>query len=1235
LNSPVHSDTMPKINQIQNKIRELDGAAFQKLADAYLYRKGYERINPIGSLIGANKVRKGTPDTFIALENGNYIFVESTTQQTNLPTKLMEDLKKCFNEEKTSLPIAKIEEVIFCHTSTLEPAEEASLRAECEKHEVTINFFGIGPISHDLHHKYPGITRDFLGIEIDTGQITTLDEFVTAYDKNAIATPLSTTFRFREKELEQVLQKLEQHNLVIISGKSGVGKTRLVLECCKQFNAAHSEYQVRCIFNRGQELFEDLQVYFSAPGNYLIFVDDANRISGFESFIQLLQHQRKDQQIKVIVTTRDYALEKVREVALPYRNKTELEIQHLGKQQIRQLITEEYDITNPFYLDHIDRISQGNPRIAIMAARVAKQENTLESIQDVSALYDQYYQSIQKDLTRLGNEDLLKAAGIIAFFQTVDRSEKEMMRAIEEAFGISQDAFWKTVDQLHKMELFDMYEDEVVRTSDQVLATYLFYLAFFKERLLCFSPLLKNFFPQLKGRLVDSLYPALNAFDREKIIEVMRPYVDQTWNTFVEAGDEDKLFKLIDVSWFFKETEVLLYARDRISQLEVEPTDISNPGVQSNLYIFRTSLLDILSLFENSDSFRNALKLIFRYLAKKPSELSRVIKLLTNRFGFEPTSYIDEFKKQQLVIDVLWDQTQEGQIEIFSDLFLTVAKHYLQTRFEINQIEGDRGKWTRFEVPLTTSLTKLRQKIWYRVFQLYKMPVFKERVLDLLHSYSNFDYRPVGNGTEENAVSIISQDLLEIIPFFKSELEPDSYRHCLIVHEYLDLLKKHVISFDEILQNNFTNETYRLSKILEEEQKFELFFSKYTLTYYEKFFQQCLDIQKGFNYQKNNNSHFSSRVIKVLLTLADRNPALYSTVLNHYLDLGDPLKLYSTNLINRLVQICGINQTYEILIQSNYPTKRIWLFNYYRVIPQHEIIVEHLEQLYALYRESDANDIPNDLNFLLNYQGIEDKIVVNVVKILLERTSENLEYSNAFSSLFTFDNKNLREFFRGNIDLLKRAYFITIETSPSRDYDGQILAHMIILDPSYFLEYINWLGGTERFVQYEKYCNYSFLWLRDDYEMLIHKLLENKGSIDKYEFFKLKGENPRNDLIRERQELLLKKLINRKYNDSLTMQSVFQMVLIFPLDKRQSFFAMFLEYNKSFEDFKLLLFEPYSRSWSESLVSMYQEHIEYHESLLPLLNTLDFLQHKQYIEHQILEYKEKIEEEKRKEFMRE
>jgi hypothetical protein len=478
---------MSKINQIQNAIKELDGGAFQKLADSYLKKKGYDYLVPLGSVIGANKVRKGTPDTLVILPNEKYVFAEHTTQQTGLFEKIQGDLHKCFDEAKTGVPVSKIQEVVFCHTSSLDAGELDQLRTLCEQRGVNLNIFDIGAISYDLLEKYPGIARDILGINIDSGQILTPDEFVEFYGRNRLATRLDTAFHFREDELNKIGDALKTCGLIIVQGKAGVGKTRLALECCERFSELHPEYQIACVFNRGPDMFDDLRVHFSAPGSFLILVDDANRMSKFEYIVQLIQHQREDQQIKVIATVRDYAVDKVRNATQTYGSLEEISIPPLTDEQIKQLAEKEFGILNNLYLDRIVRIAQGNPRIAIMAAEVAREKNTLESINDVSSLYERYFASIRQDLADLEAPLLLRAAGVVAFFRVLDRTNENLMKAIEQTFGIAPDALWDAIVRLHEMEICDLYEDEAARISDQVLGTYLFYLSFIKSGVLDFG----------------------------------------------------------------------------------------------------------------------------------------------------------------------------------------------------------------------------------------------------------------------------------------------------------------------------------------------------------------------------------------------------------------------------------------------------------------------------------------------------------------------------------------------------------------------------------------------------------------------------------------------------------------------------------------------------------------------------------------------------------------------------
>lgn len=1252
---------MSKIDQIQRALRELSGGAFQKVADAYLHKRGYEQINPIGSVIGADKTKGGTPDTLAPLPSGRYVFAEYTTQQSGLYGKLAGDLEKCFDEAKVEVPIEKIEEVVFCHTSTLEPKEENDLVEECQKHGVNLNIFGIGPISYDLYQKYPSIARDFLGVEVDTGQIVSPDEFVVAFGKNKLTTRLDTAFHFREQEIEQVLQGLEISDLVIISGRPGVGKSRLALECCEQFGKSHPDHKMWCIFNRGPDLYEDLRVYFSDSGFYLILVDDANRVSRFEYVVQILQSQREDQQFKVIATVRDYARDKVLEAALSYGGGTEVELQPMQEKQIRKLVEEEYGILNPLYLDRIAEIAGGNPRLAIMAAELAKQENTLHSISDVSALYDEYFASIRYDLADLADNDLLKAAGIVTFFRVVDRSNDKMVNAIQEAFGISLDELWKAARQLHDLEIFDMYEDEVVRASDQVLATYLFYLVFFKEQVLDFSALLHHFFPSLRHRLVDAVYPALSAFHAQAIIEMLRPHVDNAWESFAKASDGESLLQLMEVFWFAKETDILLLIRDLIATMEPAEVALSDLEFTAKSDMKSPSLLTVLSSFRHAsiNSFRMALDLLFKYLAKRPGDLGSVLYLLKDRFGFEHTSYARGFEVQRAVIDVLWEHTDAGENEFFSKLFLTIAKPYLHTRFHTTEARRDRSVAViNFELFPTPELSELRQTIWNQLFLLYQLPAMQQEVLNVFQSYC----------TDSYAVSIgdiLAQDAEYVLPFIESELDPNNYRHCYTVCSYLDSLERHKVNFDEGLRDRFKNETYALSELLLDDwarkrksdmdyqefekakrKRIEEHFDGYGIDDYEQFFQHCLKIKSELN-QDHKMGQLQEAVVLVLLILASRDPSLYVDVLKLYLGFGELLRLRPIPLIARLTQICGSKKAIELISQEDYPTKRLWLFGYYRILPPDDASAEHLKQLYALYREAEHRELLLGFDYLLKYLSLDKHVVARVTEIILEKAENDSNFVSALSSLFNSYSevsKMLIDLFDADLGLLKRAYFeVSATNSRHSDHNGVTFARILDHDPDFVLEYIDWMYSRRGFPQYDDTRDYSVLWMRDDCELVMTRVVEriyeherDRGLLD-FEylgtFFGLAGSRIPNPQVQNRRDRFLKGLIESRHDDSDFMQFVFGIVAQFPPKLRRSFIASFLEYNKVFEAFERLPLESGASSWWGSAVPMLQERMGYFESLLPLLNTVDLLRHKQHVERRIQGIQLQIEQEKKRDFV--
>src|ERR1700733_1803670 len=120
---------MGRLQEIESALISINGSVFQELCDNFLAlrNKNYAAFSRTGSKSGKQKTVKGTPDAFLLLPNGKFIFVEYSTNITAHVSKLKSDLRKCLDEQKTKIPINQIAEIVLCLNFNLKAEEVKTL----------------------------------------------------------------------------------------------------------------------------------------------------------------------------------------------------------------------------------------------------------------------------------------------------------------------------------------------------------------------------------------------------------------------------------------------------------------------------------------------------------------------------------------------------------------------------------------------------------------------------------------------------------------------------------------------------------------------------------------------------------------------------------------------------------------------------------------------------------------------------------------------------------------------------------------------------------------------------------------------------------------------------------------------------------------------------------------------------------------------------------------------------
>lgn len=651
----------------------LEGGGFQDLCDTFLCAEGYEDIFSLGMKAGTLKTTIGNPDTYFRTKSGKYIFVVYTTEQTNINRKIEEDIKKCLDQEKTGVDAKDIEKIICCHTSsTLKAGDDQKLRNLCNPYGIELELYGIDRIAEKIYRYYPYIAKDKLNLSIDTNQIFPREEFIKRYDNsNGRTAPLTTTFLFREKEKEEILEALEEKKVVVVLGKAGVGKTRLALEVAKEC-AEKNNCKILCIKCNAQPIMEDLSRHISIAGKYLVFVDDANELAGLSHLVEYAIRDDERYDIRIIATVRDY-------VSKPVINEIEklvdvkcCVVSRFTDQEIREFVRKNLKIENSDYIEQIVRISGGNTRIAYMAGKLAIEKNDLRSIANMEELYKSYYSFFLENTTVLSDRKLCLTAGITSVFNTIDLGNLDRIQDILDIVKMTKEEFTANIYSLYSMEYVEVKSERVARISDQCLSNYILYYVFFEKGLIVFSDILRVGFVRFKNSTLKSVNILLNVFYSDKIKDYLTEEISRVWDEFKA---DDKVFgEFVRAFHIFKPEESLLYVSEKIEQDENTNIDINllEDEVRKWDVDIKNSIVKLLAGYKKDCGLEEAIELAVKYCMKRQDAVREVYNLFISYYSINRHSYYEDYCIQNIVIDKLRENLD---CPVIKKLFYKMSSH--------------------------------------------------------------------------------------------------------------------------------------------------------------------------------------------------------------------------------------------------------------------------------------------------------------------------------------------------------------------------------------------------------------------------------------------------------------------------------------------------------------------------------------------------------------------------------
>lgn len=1237
-----------RLKLIEQQLLGIDSAAFQNLCDVYLALREQEfaSINRTGSQFGKQKTVKGTPDSFFRLSDGSLRYVEFTTKEDGLVAKIKEDIDKCLDSTKTGVPANEIHKIIICFNSRLTVAEETEITKHAVANNVRIELIGLDWIALEIYSKYLILAKDILGIPLDTGQLLPLQNFIDEYNNKAgkLSTPLDNEFLNRKTELTEIESNFSSNDILIISGFPGVGKTKIALEYLSTFLSIHNDYTAFAVSKKDMDISEDLRIHLEQDKNYVLLVDDANRqLVNFKQILGVFKEPRKGN-IKLLITVRDYALNDIVSECFDY-DPQKITINKFTDEEITQIInSDSFEIRNPKYQKRIVELADGNARLAVMAARLAKQQQELFLLGDVSDLYDSYFQTFIKDFDIFGNKALIKTLGLISFFFTIDRSNKEFIEKLLNDFDLDYHEFNEAIDELQKREFIEVQYNHV-RVSEQVMATYFFYKVFIKDEILSFRTLVFNYYISWKKRFSDTIIPSNNSFGYVNVFKKINTSLDEFMYSIYD--EEEKILEFFSLFWFYKREETLNYFHQKLTKIPEPVNAIYSTNYEMNDYVWnRDKTLDFLSnLFNNNtESYIPSLELSFEYCRKMPELLPELIRRIRERILFDEDDERSGFARQVELFKLLilkFNENKAPYVESFFALSITFLSHH----FQIHKSGRNHSIiFYHYPIPFNDVTKEFRKGIWKTLIDNYE--IYPVQILSIIKNF-----KP---GYKEPIKEIIEYDLTFLFPFIESKLNPNKFEDIYFVHEFVNWLNRIELSdrsYQKLKEKFYSKEFEYFRKLdwnrVRGKQDYD--FEKYED--FQKLKEE--DIKSSFVFKEESKFEELHKAIANTLSIENNNGGgiyqsldiiveenfnlneeigfkLLKSILKNYPKGMNPLYKSLTTIEKKSAD--WALKIWNVLKLWTNENQVYWKLTFFDCLPN-----EYANEFYKNELIDTFSSFTNHIGYLrfesvAKYLPIDTEIIHKALKIIVEKIeTQNLRITLSYH-FFEIYPQNITDDF----PLLSKAYIQQEKISSHFDLERKGIKTLLEINQDFLFEYLRQFYTDSDWHNRNTHNHLPFVWDLENHEEIIEKAA---NLIIKHNPYFGIGEYSLSILFSHLSELqqqkakdfIIKYII--KYNsDYKKMNATFDVIRTIFQDFFNTAFAHYLTLNTDLENFKEIYWRGNGGMYSGDVI-IGEVHARDWQNILSIVeqskNQLDLIPIKAYIKKQT-EYELKSGEEERK-----